>query len=58
MAAETPYYRIKPVSNGWRAYLYGANGELVWWTETYVHQAGAEYAVAFNRQHAASAPLR
>jgi uncharacterized protein YegP (UPF0339 family) len=53
-----PYYKIKQVSNGWRAYLYAANHELVWWTETYVHKSGAEYAIGFNRSHAATAPLR
>lgn len=58
MAADYPYYKIKQVTNGWRAYLYAANGELVWWTETYVHRAGAENAIRFNRAYAANAPLR
>jgi uncharacterized protein YegP (UPF0339 family) len=38
------YYSIDPASGGYRAHLW-ANGKLIWWTEVYVHMAGAENAV-------------
>ena len=30
--ANMPYYRITQDRDGWRARIYGANGELLWWT--------------------------
>ncbi len=55
--ASTAYFKIKPASGGWRAYFYAANHELVWWTEVYKYYAGAQNAVTFAQQNAASAPL-
>jgi uncharacterized protein YegP (UPF0339 family) len=58
MATGYPYYVIEPRSGGWRALFFGANDELVWWTEVYTYRRGAERAVEFNRLHAATAPLK
>jgi uncharacterized protein YegP (UPF0339 family) len=52
------YYTITPASGGWRARLFGANHELVWFTEVYTYRAGAEHAIALARAHAAAALLR
>jgi uncharacterized protein YegP (UPF0339 family) len=54
----TPYYRITNDRDGYRARFYGANGELVWWTEGYTSLAAAHNAISLIRAHAASAPLR
>lgn len=51
------YFRITHDRDGWRARFY-YNHELMWWTEGYVHRAGAENAIAALRKHAATAPLR
>lgn len=56
--ATSAYFKIKPASNGYRAYFYGGNGELVWWTEVYSSYQSAEKAVTFAKTNAASAPLR
>jgi uncharacterized protein YegP (UPF0339 family) len=58
MAADTPYFKIVKKPSGWRAYFYGRNGELVWWTEAYTSYANAEKAVKFCQNNAAYAPLR
>ncbi|HEV2859025.1 MAG TPA: DUF1508 domain-containing protein [Solirubrobacterales bacterium] len=57
MSASSPYYKIKSASGGYRAYFYGANGTLVWWTEVYSRKQGAEEAITFARNWAASAPV-
>lgn len=56
--AGTPYFKIKAASGGYRAYFYGGNGELVWWTEVYSSRRSAEQAVTFAQANAATAPLR
>jgi uncharacterized protein YegP (UPF0339 family) len=55
--AATPYFKIKSASGGFRAYFYGRNGELVWWTEVYTTYESAEDAVRFAQKNAANAPL-
>jgi uncharacterized protein YegP (UPF0339 family) len=52
-----PYFKIKPASGGFRAYFYGANNELVWWTEVYTEYKTAEQAVAFAQRNAGNALL-
>jgi uncharacterized protein YegP (UPF0339 family) len=51
------YFTIDPASGGYRAHLWGANHKLVWWTEVYVHKAGAQNAIAILKAHAPSAPV-
>jgi uncharacterized protein len=50
------YFRITHDQDGYRARFY-YNRELIWWTEGYVHRAGAEDAIRALRAHAASAPM-
>ncbi len=52
------YFKVVPASGGYRAHFYGANGELVWWTEVYTTHATAVQAINFAKAHAATAPLR
>lgn len=49
------YFTIDRASGGYRAHAYSSNGELVWWTEVYVHKAGAQNAIALMQRHAAGA---
>jgi uncharacterized protein YegP (UPF0339 family) len=58
VATGYPYYLIEARSGGYRALFFGANDELVWWTEIYTTYAKAKAAVEFNRTYAASAPLK
>jgi uncharacterized protein YegP (UPF0339 family) len=51
------YFTIVAASRGYRAHAYGANHELVWWTEVYVHKAGAVNAVRMLQSGAARAPV-
>ena len=37
-------YTVKPASGGYRARLW-ENGQIIWWTEVYVHKAGALNAI-------------
>ena len=39
------YFTIEAASGGYRARLYGANNQLVWWTEVYTTKAGAQNAI-------------
>lgn len=39
------YFTIARDRDGYRARLYAANNELVWWTEAYTTKANAENAV-------------
>jgi len=43
------YFKIVTASGGFRAHLYGANHELVWWTEVYKYRAGAENAISLAK---------
>ncbi|HEY6551083.1 MAG TPA: DUF1508 domain-containing protein [Solirubrobacterales bacterium] len=58
MSARQPYFKIKSASGGYRAFFYGGNGELVWWTEIYTSRQSAEQAIKFARANAAAAPVR
>jgi uncharacterized protein YegP (UPF0339 family) len=51
------YFTITLDKDGYRARLYGANNELVWWTEGYTSKANAENAVRIA-QGSHSAPVR
>jgi uncharacterized protein YegP (UPF0339 family) len=51
-----PYFKIVRRAGGFRA-QYWSGGNLVWWTETYVHKLGAQNAIASLRRNAATAPL-
>jgi uncharacterized protein YegP (UPF0339 family) len=51
------YFTIESASGGYRAHFYGANHELVWWTEVYTRKAGAEHAITLAKANAASAPI-
>lgn len=56
--AQSPYFKVKPASGGYRAYFYGGNGELVWWTEVYTSRQSADQAIRFAKANAASALIR
>jgi len=51
------YFKIVRASGGYRAQFW-SGGNLVWWTEVYVHKAGAENAIRTIRNHAGTAPVR
>jgi uncharacterized protein YegP (UPF0339 family) len=51
------YFTIARASGGYRAHAYGANHELVWWTEVYVSKAGAQNAIALMQRYAGTAPV-
>jgi uncharacterized protein YegP (UPF0339 family) len=51
------YFTIQRASGGYRAHAYGENHSLVWWTEVYVHKAGAMNAIALLKAGAAQAPV-
>ena len=51
-----PHFKIVRARGGYRA-QYWSGGNLVWWTEVYVHKAGAENAIASIRRNAGSALL-
>jgi uncharacterized protein YegP (UPF0339 family) len=50
-----PYFTIETAKGGYRAHFYGANHQLVWWTEVYTTKEGAKKAIAFCKAFAASA---
>src|SRR6266487_546715 len=50
------YFEIVRASGGYRAH-FSSGGNLVWWTEVYVHKAGAQNAIATIKRHAAAAPV-
>jgi uncharacterized protein YegP (UPF0339 family) len=52
------YFKIVPArGGGFIAHFYGANHELVWFTEIYKFRQGAQHAIDLIRG-AGSAPLR
>ena len=51
------YFTIVAASGGFRAHAYGANHELVWWTEVYTSKAAAQNAIAMLKVGAAPAPV-
>ena len=52
-----PAFKVVPASGGYRAHFLGDNGKLVWWTEVYEREAGAQHAIDLIRRHAATAPV-
>jgi uncharacterized protein YegP (UPF0339 family) len=50
------YFEIVRASGGFRAH-FCSGGRIVWWTEVYVHKAGAQNAIATIKRHAATAPV-
>jgi uncharacterized protein YegP (UPF0339 family) len=51
------YFAIVTASGGYRAHVYGANNELVWWTEVYAHKSGAMNAINLLKRGASEAPV-
>jgi uncharacterized protein YegP (UPF0339 family) len=51
------YFTIEKASGGYRGHAYGANHELVWWTEVYVYKAGAQNAIDMLKAGASYAPV-
>ena len=51
------YFVIVSASGGYRAHAYGANHELVWWTEVYVDKSGAQNAISMLQRGASTAPV-
>lgn len=49
-------FSIDVASGGYRAHLWGANGELVWWTEVYTTKASAQHAINIAKA-SANAPV-
>ena len=47
MAAPQPYFTIEAAKGGYRAHFYGANYQLVWWTEVYTSKQAAAQAIQF-----------
>lgn len=50
-------FALVRASGGFRAHAYGANHELVWWTEVYTTKAGAQNAIALLKRYAPTAPV-
>jgi uncharacterized protein YegP (UPF0339 family) len=50
------YFEIVRASGGYRAHFW-SGGNLVWWTEVYVHKAGAQNAIASIKRNGATAPV-
>jgi uncharacterized protein YegP (UPF0339 family) len=52
------YFEIVGVPGAYRArFVSSENHEIVWWTENYVHKAGAQHAIDLAKRFAASAPV-
>ena len=51
------YFTIEKASGGYRARLFGGNGELVWLTEVYVSKQGAKHAINLAKANAVTAPV-
>jgi uncharacterized protein YegP (UPF0339 family) len=58
MATGYEYFTIERESSGYQGNFYGANDELVWWTETYVNKSGAQDAIDLIKAKAAGAPVK
>jgi uncharacterized protein YegP (UPF0339 family) len=52
------YFTIRKDRDGYRARLFGANNELVWWTEGYVNKSSAQNAIHIAKQTGAATPVR
>lgn len=51
------YFTIESASGGYRAHAYGANHQLVFWTEVYTTKASAQNAINIMKSGAATAPV-
>ena len=51
------YFTIQTASGGYRGRAYGANHELVWWTEVYKTKAGVMNAINMLKTGARDAPV-
>lgn len=51
------YFTIVTASGGYRSHVYGANHELVWWTEVYKQKASAMNAINMLKRGAPGAPV-
>jgi uncharacterized protein YegP (UPF0339 family) len=51
------YFTIESASGGYRAHIYGANNELVFWTEVYTTKASARNAIDMVKAGAYNAPV-
>lgn len=51
------YFTIESASGGYRAHAYGANHELVWWTEVYLSKSSAQNAINMLKSGAYNAPV-
>lgn len=49
------YFTLVSASGGYRAHIYGANHELVFWTEVYTSKASAVNAINMVRNGASGA---
>lgn len=50
------YFTIVAASGGYRAHIYGANHELVFWSEVYTTKASAVNAIRMVQNGAGGAP--
>lgn len=48
---------IDPAKGGYRCHFWGANGKLVWWSQTYDRKQTAEQAVAWLQYWTPRAPV-
>jgi uncharacterized protein YegP (UPF0339 family) len=48
---------IDPAVGGVMVHVWGANGKLIFWSETYSSKAGALNAIRLLQAYAASAPV-
>ena len=51
------YFTVVRASGGFRAHIYGANHQLVFWTEVYTAKASALNAINIVRGGAGGAPV-
>jgi uncharacterized protein YegP (UPF0339 family) len=54
---STSYFTIRKDRDGYRARLFSANHELVWWTEGYVTKANAVNAIRIAVATNATTPV-
>lgn len=50
------YFEIVRATGGYMGRFW-SGGNIVWWTEIYVHKAGAQNAIATLKAHAPTAPV-
>lgn len=45
--AQEPHISIDSAKGGYRCHMWGGNGKLVWWSQTYDYKSSAKEAVEF-----------